>query len=75
RLQYRDGAVPFLEVDRAESMLLSSQVVEAELHMQTALAAVGLYRALGGGWQTMMATTEQRMIGNHAHESQIEHQE
>lgn len=61
RLQYEDGAVPFLEVDRAESMLLSSQVTLADLRMETALAAVSLYRALGGGWQPVLAATEQRM--------------
>ncbi len=52
--QYREGAVPFLEVDQAEGVLLSNQVLLAALHMEATLSAVSLYRALGGGWQSLV---------------------
>lgn len=49
--QYKEGAVPFLEVDRAESLLLANEILMAASRTDTNIATVNLYRTLGGGWQ------------------------
>ncbi|MDF7673845.1 efflux transporter outer membrane subunit [Acetobacteraceae bacterium ESL0709] len=49
--QYKEGAVPFLEVDRAESLLLANEILMAMARTETNIATVNLYRTLGGGWQ------------------------
>lgn len=54
REQYTTGAVPFLEVDRAEAALLAHDILLANSRTETAVATVNLYRALGGGWQTLL---------------------
>ncbi|WP_370517965.1 efflux transporter outer membrane subunit [Saccharibacter sp. 17.LH.SD] len=54
REQYQTGAVPFLEVDRAEASLLANEILLADSRTETASSVVSLYRALGGGWQVML---------------------
>lgn len=51
RMQYRSGLTDFRTLLEAERSLLSSRNSEAASRADRALAAVQLYRALGGGWQ------------------------
>ena len=57
RIQYRSGLTDFRTLLDAERLLLSSRNSEAASRADRALAMVQLYRALGGGWQTMEGTT------------------
>lgn len=56
RMQYRSGLTDFRTLLEAERSLLSSRNSEAANRADRALAAVQLYRALGGGWQDMEGT-------------------
>ncbi len=58
RMQYRSGLTDFRTLLDAERSLLSSRNGEAASRAERALAAVQLYRALGGGWQNMKGTGE-----------------
>ncbi|HWV62831.1 MAG TPA: TolC family protein, partial [Oxalicibacterium sp.] len=49
--RYRAGAETALVLLDAQRTLYGAQDAVAQLHMQRLQAAVGLYRALGGGWQ------------------------
>lgn len=53
RSQYQAGLTDFQTLLEAERSLLSSRNSEASGRADQSLAAVQLYRALGGGWQTM----------------------
>jgi len=53
--RYRAGLVTFLEVAIAQSSELSLERSVAQLSGQKSVAAVGLIRALGGGWETQSA--------------------
>jgi multidrug efflux system outer membrane protein len=50
RIQYRDGAVNYLDVIDAERTVLQSQTTAVQLFGLQAAATVNLIRALGGGW-------------------------
>ncbi len=50
RLQYREGAVSYLNVIDAERSVLQQQRVAVGLDGERARATVNLIRALGGGW-------------------------
>jgi multidrug efflux system outer membrane protein len=49
--QYLDGLTTFLNVATAESTALNSQFITVQLRGQQFSYAVGLVKALGGGWQ------------------------
>jgi multidrug efflux system outer membrane protein len=49
--QYLDGLTTFLNVATAESTALNSQFITVQLRGQQFNYAVGLVKALGGGWQ------------------------
>jgi NodT family efflux transporter outer membrane factor (OMF) lipoprotein len=49
--QYADGAVDFTTVLLAQQFLVQQQDLYEASRGQTALAMVGLYKALGGGWE------------------------
>ena len=51
RQRYVEGVSDFLNVDTSEAQLLQSQNDLASLDTQIATDLVGLYRALGGGWE------------------------
>ena len=51
RLRFRSGAVGFLTVLDAELRQLDAQDALANARVASGQALVGLYRALGGGWQ------------------------
>jgi NodT family efflux transporter outer membrane factor (OMF) lipoprotein len=53
--RYRAGLVTFLEVVIAQSAELSLERSVAQLRGQKLVAAVGLIRALGGGWEAQSA--------------------
>jgi outer membrane protein, multidrug efflux system len=56
RVQYREGALDFLRLLDAERTLLEAedQVATAETDLNTSV--VGIYRALGGGWEADSAS-------------------
>ena len=56
RVQYREGALDFLRLLDAERTLLEAedQVATAETDLNTSV--VGIYRALGGGWESDSAS-------------------
>lgn len=51
RLQYTAGAADFLNVLTVQDRLLAAQRALVQATQQTDLALIGLYNALGGGWQ------------------------
>ena len=50
QIQYREGSVSFLDVIDADRSVLLQRRVASQLEGERARAAVGLIRALGGGW-------------------------
>jgi outer membrane protein TolC len=56
--RYRAGLVTFLEVVIAQSAELSLERSVAQLRGQKLVAAVGLIRAIGGGWEAQSAAGE-----------------
>jgi NodT family efflux transporter outer membrane factor (OMF) lipoprotein len=55
QLRYRGGLDSYLQVLDAETRLFSGQLDLADLKRDELVAIVRLYRALGGGWQGVMA--------------------
>jgi NodT family efflux transporter outer membrane factor (OMF) lipoprotein len=51
--QYVEGVVDFVNVLTVQSALLATQEQWVESSAGVSLAAVGLYKALGGGWQSV----------------------
>jgi outer membrane protein TolC len=51
-VRYREGADDLLSVLDAQRTLFSAEDQEAQTRLQRLQSAVGLYRALGGGWST-----------------------
>lgn len=52
RLQYRSGLIDFQSLLDSQRSLLSAQDASAAARAARASAAIQLYKALGGGWQT-----------------------
>lgn len=50
-IQYRNGAVDFIRVNEAQSVLVASQDEVVAARANVALGAIETYRALGGGWE------------------------
>jgi hypothetical protein len=50
-LQYRDGAIDYQRVLDAERTLLRENNTLVNLRSNAATNAIGLYKALGGGWE------------------------
>ena len=50
-LRYRNGAVDFTTVLDAQRVLLAAQTAQEQITLSRYTAAIGLYRALGGGWE------------------------
>ncbi|MDQ8024221.1 MAG: efflux transporter outer membrane subunit [Moraxellaceae bacterium] len=50
QVQYREGSVSYLEVIESDRSVLTQQRVALQLDGERARTAVGLIRALGGGW-------------------------
>lgn len=57
QLRYRGGLDSYLQVLDAETRLFSGQLALAELKRDELTAMVRLYRALGGGWSPVVATS------------------
>jgi len=55
--QYIEGVVDFVNVLTVQGALLATQEQWVESSTGVSLAAVGLYKALGGGWQSVYPTT------------------
>jgi len=53
QLQYVEGAVDFVNVLTVQSALLANQEQLVESSTTVSLAMVGLYKSLGGGWQSI----------------------
>ncbi|MCJ8159531.1 efflux transporter outer membrane subunit [Sphingomonas sp. LaA6.9] len=58
RSQYRAGLTDFQTLLQTEQSLLVARESYAGVQADTALSIVQLYRALGGGWQTMDGMTQ-----------------
>ena len=58
--QYVEGVVDFVNVLTVQSALLATQEQWVESSTGVSLAAVGLYKALGGGWESVYPLTAQR---------------
>lgn len=52
QVQYREGSVSYLDVIDADRSVLLQRRVASQLEGERARAAVGLVRALGGGWDS-----------------------
>ena len=51
--QYAEGVTTFIDVIQAQAALLQSQDALARSNAQVEIALVALYKALGGGWETV----------------------
>jgi multidrug efflux system outer membrane protein len=51
-IRYEGGVTSYLEVLYNEQELFSAELNLAQARLNELLSVVGLYRALGGGWQT-----------------------
>ena len=58
RLRFRAGATDLFEVLDAERTQLQAQDAFADARTRGAIAAVGVYRAIAGGWPTDMPTRQ-----------------
>ncbi|MGH8387185.1 MAG: efflux transporter outer membrane subunit [Pseudomonas sp.] len=58
--QYVEGVVDFVNVLTVQGALLATQEQWVESSTGVSLAAVGLYKALGGGWQSVYPLAAQR---------------
>lgn len=58
RSQYRAGLTDFQTLLQTEQSLLVARDSYAAIQADTALSVIQLYRALGGGWQTMDGPTQ-----------------
>jgi len=56
--RYRAGLVTYLEVATAQSSALALERTMVQLRGQKLVAAVGLIKSLGGGWQQPQAAAE-----------------
>lgn len=55
QLRYREGVADFLTVLDSEARLLQDQSQLAQSETSTATALTAIYKALGGGWETVVA--------------------
>lgn len=53
KAQYVQGSSDFLNVLTLQNALLSSQSAEADATAHVALSVTNLYRAVGGGWESL----------------------
>ncbi|HWT68000.1 MAG TPA: efflux transporter outer membrane subunit [Pseudomonas sp.] len=58
--QYTEGVVDFVNVLTVQGALLATQEQWVESSTGVSLAAVGLYKALGGGWESVYPLAAQR---------------
>jgi outer membrane protein TolC len=54
--RYREGYASFLDALDAERNLFGARQAVLQLRADTLSAQIGLYRALGGGWQAGRGT-------------------
>ncbi len=50
-IQYRAGAVDFIRVNDAQTVLLQQEDLSVDARASIALGAIAAYRAMGGGWE------------------------
>jgi NodT family efflux transporter outer membrane factor (OMF) lipoprotein len=50
-VRYRDGAVDFTTVLDAQRVLLAAETAQEQITLSRYIAAIALFRALGGGWE------------------------
>ena len=51
RIRYESGLAGYFEVLEAQQQLFPAEIALAQVQLNQLLTVVGLYRALGGGWQ------------------------
>ncbi|MBW2267493.1 MAG: efflux transporter outer membrane subunit [Deltaproteobacteria bacterium] len=59
RARYDAGVVDYLELQDAERTLFASELDESATRQAALTAVVGLYKALGGGWEAELAAVPQ----------------
>ena len=59
RLQYDQGMADYLAVLTAERGVLAARDAEVQAQLERLAAAVGVYQALGGGWEMLASTSDQ----------------
>jgi len=70
RLRFRSGAVGFLTVLDAELRQLDAQDALANARVASGQALIGLYRALGGGWQAAFSPSTESNVEFHTTQAQ-----
>ncbi len=59
---YSKGAASLIEVLRADEKMLQVADAKAQAHVESAQAAVAVFKALGGGWQTPTTTSAEDKV-------------
>ncbi len=59
-LQYEQGLADYLTVLTAERAMLAARDAEAQARLERLTGAVGVYRALGGGWRVPMPVSDRQ---------------
>lgn len=59
---YSKGAASLIEVLRADEKMLQVADAKAQAHAESAQAAVAVFKALGGGWQTPTTTSAEDKV-------------
>lgn len=65
-VRYKAGLDPYLNVIAAQTLLLSDQQTNVSFRMQQMVAAVGLIKALGGGWNASEIPSPKEVTKNTA---------
>ena len=65
-VRYKSGLDPYLNVIAAQTLLLSDQQTNVSFRMQQMVAAVGLVKALGGGWNASEIPSPKEVTKNPA---------
>lgn len=58
KVQYKQGTAEYLNVLAVQNMMLDNETALTHSMTSVSLAAVRLYKALGGGWRTPLAQTD-----------------
>jgi outer membrane protein, multidrug efflux system len=66
QIQYREGSVSYLDVIDSDRSVLQQRRMASQLEGERARAAVGLIRALGGGWDSPVLAADSSSVAGPA---------